>query len=222
MVATLARSLAQSWGQGALKPAAQPAAPEPVRINAPLFRRVVESLSTERRLVVLDLGPVRAEMVNLLTPFRCRLEIADLADGLAGLESMEGLEGPPDDELLRERAEALLPPPRPEPVDIVLCWDLLNYLQRPALTALMDQVAARMRSGGLVHALIAYSSPQMPARPNRFSPGADGGLRETATTGEQRKAPRYSAEDMRRCLRAFRSDGATLLKNGMQEQLFRA
>lgn len=217
-MALLARSFAPAAGQGPR----QPAAGNPVRVNAPLLRRLVESLSTERRSVVLDLGPVRPATVSLLTPFRCRLEIVSLADGLHELESTEGLEGPPDAGLLQERAEALLPPPRPEPVDIVLCWDLLNYLDRPALTALMDRVAARMRPGGLLHALIAYSSPRMPARPNEFSPHADGSLVEVTTTTELRNAPRYSAEDMRRCLRSFRSDGATLLKNGMQEQLFRA
>lgn len=217
-MALLARSLAPAAGQGPLKPALQDVA----RVNAPLFRKLVESLSTERRSVVLDLGPVRPATVALLTPFRCRLEIVSLADGLAALESTEGLEGPPDPGLLWQRVDALLPPPRPEPVDIVLCWDLLNYLGRPALTALMDRVAARMRPGGLLHALIAYSSPQMPEAPSQFSPHADGVLEEAMTTTRLRNSPRYSAEDMRRCLRGFRSDGGTLLKNGMQELLFRA
>ncbi len=221
-MALLARSTSSVAGRGPLAPAGQPAAKDAARVNAPLFRRLVESLSTEQRSVVLDLGPVRPATVSLLTPFRCRLEIVSLAEGLAALEDREGLDGPPDMDLLWQRAEALLPPPRPEPVDIVLCWDLLNYLDRPALTALMDRVGARMRPGGLLHALIAYSSPRMPARPGQFSPHADGGLEEVPTTAELRNSPRYSAEDMRRCLRGFRSDGATLLKNGMQELLFRA
>ncbi|MEZ5565171.1 MAG: hypothetical protein R3F24_06470 [Gammaproteobacteria bacterium] len=223
---TLARSLAQSMGYSRGRSpdhvASRPGPLEAARVNAPLFRRLVESLNTERRSVVLDLGPVRSETVALLTPFRCRLEIADLADSLAGLESTEGLEAPPDSALLRERADALLPPRNREPVDIVLCWDLLNYLQRPALTALMDSVAERMRPGALAHALIVYSDIRMPTRPNQYSPHGDGQLAEVATTSDQRNAPRYSPEDLRLCLRSFRSDGATLLKNGMQEFLFRA
>ena len=55
-----------------------------------------------------------------------------------------------------------------------MCWDLLNYLQRPALKALMARVAARSRPGTLVHALIAYSAPRMPARPDRYAALPDG------------------------------------------------
>jgi predicted TPR repeat methyltransferase len=195
--------------------AKSPAA-EPAPVNAPLFRRLVESLSAERRTVVLDLGPVRPETVALLTPFRCRLEVADLADGLVVLDQE------PDYSLLRAKAEALLPPARQEPTDIVLCWDLLNYLQRPALSALMECVAARMRPGAFAHMLIAYSGTTMPARPSQFAPLADGRFIETVTTEVQRSAPRYSPEDLRHCLRRFTSDGAMLLRNGMQEFLFRA
>jgi hypothetical protein len=154
--------------------------------------------------------------VALLAPFRCRLEIADLADGL------EALDQEPDPALLREKAESLLPPARAEPTDIVLCWDLLNYLQKPAVSALMSCVAARMRPGALAHALIVYSGTRMPARPSQFAPLPDGRLIETLTTEAQRNAPRYSPEDLQKCLRGFRVESAMLLKSGIQEFLFRA
>lgn len=198
-------------GRAAKLPAAEPAA-----VNAPLFRRLVDSLSEEKRSVVLDLGPVRSETVALLTPYRCRLDIADLADGL------EALNQEPDPALLRERVEALLPPPRQEPIDILLCWDLLNYLQRPAIVALMTALSGRMRPGAFAHLLIVYSGTTMPARPSRFAPLPDGRLIETPTTDTRRNAPRYSPEDLGKCLRGFRSESATLLRNGMQEFLFRA
>ncbi|MEO8444302.1 MAG: hypothetical protein ABI567_04770 [Gammaproteobacteria bacterium] len=196
--------------------AVKPPAAEPAPINAPLFRRLVESLSEERRAVVLDLGACRPETVALLTPFRCRLEIADLAEDLAGLDAE------PDFNLLRDRAEDLLPPARREPTDIILCWDLLNYLQRPALSALAERLSARMRPGAYLHALIAYSGTSMPARPSQFAPLPDGRLIETVVTDARRNAPRYSPEDLGKCMRGLRSESAMLLKNGMQEFLFRA
>jgi hypothetical protein len=195
--------------------AAKPLAAELAPVNAPLFRRLVESLSEERRSVLLDLGPARPELVALLTPFRCRLDIADVADGLADLDAE------PDPVLRRGKAEALLPPAGKEPADIVLCWDLLNYLQRPALSALMASVAERMRPGGFAHVLIVYSGTRMPARPSHFSPLSDGRLIETATTEAQRNAPRYSSDDLRQAMRGFTAESAMLLKNGMQEFLFR-
>jgi len=184
-------------------------------VNAPLFRRLVESLSDERRSVVLDLGSASPELVALLTPFRCRLEIADVADGLADLDAE------PDPVLLRDKVEALLPPAGNEPLDIVLCWDLLNYLQRPALSALMAAIGARMRPRAFAHVLIVYSATRMSRRPGNFSPLPDGRLIETATTEAQRDAPRYSSDDLRQTLRGFTAESVMLLKNGMQEFLFR-
>lgn len=195
---------------------ASPPTAEPVPLNAPLFRRLVESLSEERRSVILDLGLVRPSLVNLLTPFRCRLDIADIAGDLAGLDAET------DPLLLPEKAENLLPAPRNEPVDIVLCWDFLNYLKGPALGALMDRIAARMRPGAFAHALIVYSATRMPELPNGYAPLPDGRLIETISGGAQRNAPRYSSDDLRRYLRPYTSESVMLLKNGMQEYLFRA
>lgn len=191
-------------------------AADPAPVNAPLFRRLAESLRDDRRLVVLDLGPVRSETVALLTPFRCRLEIADLADGLPGLDAET------DFNALRDRAEDLLPAARREPVDVVLCWDTLNYLQRPALTALAERISARMRPGGHAHLLIHYSGTTMPARPSHWAGFPDGRLVEMPTTAARCASPRYSPEDLGKCLRGFRPDTAMLLRNGMQEFLFRA
>lgn len=195
--------------------AAKPLAAALAPVNAPLFRRLVESLSDEKRSVLLDLGPACPELVTLLTPFRCRLNIADVADGLADLDAE------PDPALLREKVEALLPPAGKEPLDIVLCWDLLNYLQRPALSALMASIAERMRPGAFAHVLIVYSATHMPQRPSSFSPMPDGRLIETVTTEAQRNAPRYSSDDLRQTMRGFTAESAMLLKNGMQEFLFR-
>lgn len=189
---------------------------EPAPVNAPLFRRLAESLRDDRRLVVLDLGAARSETVALLTPFRCRLEIADLADGLPALDAETEFNA------LRDRAEDLLPPARREPVDIVLCWDTLNYLQRPALTALAERLAARMRPGGFAHLLITYSGTTMPAAPSHWAAFADGRLVELPTAEARRPAPRYTPEDLGKCLRGFRPESAMLLRNGMQEFLFQA
>ena len=165
--------------------------------------------------MILDLGPARTETVALFTQFRCRLEFADLADELGNLDAE------PDPAVLREKAEALLPERRQEPVDIVLCWDLLNYLQRPALTALMERIAARSRPGTSAHVLIVYSGTRMPAKPNRYAPLADGHLIELPTTTTDRAAPRYSPEDLRQWMRAYSVDSSMLLRNGMQEFLLR-
>lgn len=184
-------------------------------VSAPLFRRLVESFDPERRAVVLDLGLARAETVALFSPFRCRLDVADLA------EELDQIAAESDPALLPALVERLLPPRRNEPTDLVLCWDLLNYLSRPALTALMDNLASRARPGTRVHFMLVYSGTRMPERPNYYAPRPDGTLLTIPVTRSEREAPRYSAEDLSRCLRGYVVESSVLMRNGMQECLYR-
>jgi len=187
----------------------------PVRFNAPLFHALIDRLETGSRCVVLDLGRARTQTVSLFSRYRCRLDVADLVDGLDSFSS------DPDPVRLQAQVEALLPTPHAESADAVLCWDVLNYLDRPALAALMSRVAVRCRPGALVHALIVYSATHMPARPGHFVPQEDHSLLDIALDRHVRAAPRYSPRDLTDALPAFTLERAMLLSNGMQEMLFR-
>ncbi len=184
-------------------------------LNAPLFAALIERLDEEQRYVVLDLGAARTETVAVFSRFRCRLDIAGLA------ENLDDLNNEAEPELLRVKAEAALPKPREEAPDVILCWDLLNYLNRPALTTLMASVAERGRPGTLVHALIVYSSKHMTREPGNFVPVDAQRLVKLNRGPEDREAPRYSPEDLARCLPAYTVERGRLLRNGMQEFLFR-
>lgn len=183
--------------------------------NAPLFRSLLEKLKNRERRVVLDLGAARAQTVALFSQFRCRLEIADVAGGLEALNVVT------EPKRLHHAAEALLPRRRAEPADIVFCWDILNYLERPAMQAIMSSVAARAKRGTLIHALIVYSETHMTAQPGCYVPQDDYSLLNVAAGPENRPAPRYSPEDLSLCLPDYAIDRVMLLGNGMQEFLFR-
>jgi len=184
-------------------------------LNAPLFHTLVGRLDDEQRHVVLDLGPPQAGTVALFGRFRCRLDIGDFA---ANLDAVRAVTEPQE---LPETIAGLLPPARREHADIILCWDLFNYLERPALKALMDCVAEHGQAGTLVHALVVYSAKMMPVLPNRYVPVDDHSLRIVANTQEMQPAPRYSPEDLGLCMPAYSLERAMLLRNGMQEFLFR-
>jgi hypothetical protein len=183
-------------------------------LNAPLFRSLVERMQEGERAVVLDLGPAQPATISLFSHFRCRLDIADIAEGLDAFSNEH------DPAILRDKAETLLPPRRDEPTDLVLCWDLLNYLSRDALKVLMTCVAERGRPGMVAHALVAYSAPRMPAAPNRYAPTEDYSLRVLPTTDKERDSPRYTPELLSQCMPLYRRERAMLLRNGMQEFLF--
>jgi hypothetical protein len=187
----------------------------PAPQTAPLFRGLLEGMQDGARRVVLDLGPVRPATVALLGRYRCRLDIADIGEGLDAVSAAT------DAETLRTVFRQLLPRPRREPTAIVLCWDLLNYLERPAIRILMDELYFRLAPDARVHALIAYAAPRMPARPMRIAPASDLSLRFTPVTADEKTSPRYSPDDLARCMPTYTQERATLLRNGMQEFLFR-
>jgi hypothetical protein len=185
-------------------------------LNAPLFASLIERLqASDERCIVLDLGAARTETLALFGQLRARLDIVDLGESL---DQFNGVEEP---EMLRERAERLLPPRRAEAAHVVLCWDLLNYLERPALAAVMTAVADRARRGAFAHALIAYSSSRMPLAPGCYVPLDAQRLVNVAPSRAERDSPRYSPEDLANCMHGYTVERARLLRNGMQEFLFR-
>jgi hypothetical protein len=197
--------------QGATRGGAQP----DDSLSAPLFHSLVDRLGDGGRFVLLDLASARPATVRLLSQFRCRYEVAELADAIDALNAEQ------DPRRLRSLAEAALPARRQESTDIVLCWDLLNYLNRPALTAVMECIAARGRPGTLVHAFVYYAARQMPERPSSFLPLDENRLEIVPQNVPLRAAPRYSPEDLATCMPRYSVDRARLLRNGMQEFLFR-
>jgi hypothetical protein len=186
----------------------------PEGLSAPLFHSLIQRLQSGGRWVVFDLGAAHTATLRVLGQFRCRVEIVDLADGL------DSLNGEIDARRIRQRAEALLPR-KGEPADIVLCWDLINYLNQPALNAVMEGIALRCKRGALAHGLVYYSAKAMPERPSTFLPLDDQRIVQHMQPGRERPAPRYSPEDLARCMPRYSVERGRLLRNGMQEFLFR-
>jgi hypothetical protein len=176
---------------------------------------LIQRLHSGGRWIVLDLGAVRSATIRELGKFRCRLEFVELADGL------DLLNGETDPRRMRQQADALLPARRGELTDVVLCWDLLNYLNQPALTAVMECIALRCKRGALAHGLVYYSAKAMPERPSTFVPLDDQHILQQVTPGRERPAPRYSPEDLARCMPRYSVERGRLLRNGMQEFLFK-
>jgi hypothetical protein len=198
-----------------LRPVGKGLAAGPEALNAPLFHSLIQRLEGGGRWIVLDLGAARSDTIRTFGRFRCRLDVVDLADGLSTLRDET------DPRVLRQRVEALLPRRGVEATDIVLCWDLINYLSAPALSAVMEGIAVRCKSGALAHGLVYYSTRTMPQQPGSFVPLDDLRLINKGAPGPERPAPRYSPEDLARCMPRYTVERGRLLRNGMQEFLFR-
>ena len=187
-------------------------------LKAPLFKLLVDELDESSRHVALDLGAVSTQMLSLLGGYRCCVEVADVVRN-GGLTQLNA------DQAQSERlaaAELLLPRHGVgDPVDLVYCWDLLNYLKPEAISALMAAIRARAQPHGRAHALIVYSERTMPDRPGRWVPAETGVLVDQAAASPVMiPAPRYSPELLVR-VGGVTIEHARLLANGMQEFVLR-
>ena len=190
----------------------------PEAFHAPLFHDVVANLDDTKRYVVLDLGAASTATLALLGRSRCRVEIVDLVH-FAGIKKLNSAE---PGESLASTADAMLPRPQSgDAFDVVLCWDLPNYLTLSAMSALMDAIKRRARPGAVAHFLIFYAHREMPEHPGRIVPAANGELVDLRAPGDATlPAPRYSPEQIGDAMGHFQIDRARLLSNGMQEFVF--
>lgn len=194
---------------------------KPDLLKAPLFGQLIDQLSAERRWVVLDLGTSSTALLELLADSRSRVEVADLY-GSGAIDDLNAALQDDDTAILPRIAEQALPAHAPDaPVDVVLCWDLFNYIEPGAISALTEVIEQRARPGTLAHGLVVYSETDMPAEPGRFRPAPDSRLLDTRTVTGVVPAPRYTPEALSRMMGRFTIERAMLLGNGMQEFLFR-
>jgi hypothetical protein len=187
--------------------------------KAPLLDRILANPNdAERRNVVLDLGAVSQTMLDRLSSSRpCRIEIADLYH-FGGLQAIEQIASSEEQDI--DSIGQLLPRANNEPLDLIFCWDLPNYLSLRALTLLIDFLSRRAAPGCRVHMLVAYSKREMTETPGRYFPGPDGNLVQSLASVELTQAPRYSPEDIGTALGNFRYERGVLLANGMQEFVY--
>jgi len=190
----------------------------PAVVRAPLFQDLVTRLDDARRHVVLDLGAASTEMLALLSRARCRVEIADFTH-FGGIDMLNKAE--PGPALVAAAESWIREQPKDDPIDLILCWDLPNYLSLDALSALMTAIGRRARPDAIAHALIFYADREMRDRPGRFIPTAGGELKDYGAPGTAIAAPRYSPDDLRNNMGPFEIDRGRLLRNGMQEYQFR-
>lgn len=182
-----------------------------------------------RRLHVIDLGPALGENISFLAEsFPCSVEVVDL---FASLPAMAGTD--PEGSISR----AL--PVDGEPADLVLAWDVLNYLSKEQFRAAGRRLAQRCRPGATLFAMIV-TAPVMHHRPGSYAlqwAKAEGGRGGTGAgqplessiellyrhegNDGRRAAPRYRAAEVDAMLPGFSVRRSMLLRHGIQEFLLR-
>ena len=182
---------------------------DPVVHGSPGLRKILSALASETAARILDLGPAVPSNISTLSDFAGHIRVADAADELCAPIAED------DDWTATSRAAALLPAETGE-FDLVLAWDILNYLRKDVSEAVVDRLRQRCQPGARIFALI-HEGPTMPAVPQVFEIREGDRLAYRASTLEQLASPKLTPAEVERRLGGFRIEASFVLQHGIRE-----
>jgi hypothetical protein len=170
-------------------------------------------MQADRKYRILDLGPALGTNVDFWSQFLCRLTIEDFY-----CSYKERTSSGPDDSKERIFAE-LLPFNDETRFDIILAWDLFNYLNLEELEAFARHLSRQCSRGSLLFVLIS-SAAIIPAEPTIFSIVDRERMTYITRRGETRPCPRYQSRELSKLLPQFEISSSFLLRHGVREYVF--
>ena len=199
--------------------ASQPAEAAAPRADDPVFstkalRKFLGTLSAKDSPVLMDLAPVVSGNLNF---FGDHLGFKVLIEDVYGEVERHAKAGTLADlpQVCATRfahADAS--------VDGILCWDLMDYLDRPAAQALADQLTRMLRPEGALLAFFGTAQPR-DAHYTRYIIQDDVNLRYRAYPATRGRQASFANRDIIRLFDRLRVSDSFLLQNNLREILFR-
>ena len=127
----------------------------PSRVLAPFLA----GLAAKQRPVLLDLGPVVGSNVTFFgEEVGCKIFVEDLSADIDRHVNEGTIHNLPA--FFEERF-----PQEPDTVDGILCWDIFDYMERPAAERLAGQLMRLLRPEGFLLAFFGTADPRSSPNP---------------------------------------------------------
>ncbi len=167
-------------------------------------------------LRVLDLGPAHNDNLEFFSRYGAELTVADLYNGFMAQKLATG----GNEEVRKARAFSdLLDYGSGTQFDLVLSWDILNYLSPEEQLTLMGSIEPYCMPGTAFLAFIC-SHKEMPPSPSVYAIQDETTIQFEAPDGRTRPSPRYLEGDLVKQLYALTVENRYQLRNGMLEYVF--
>ena len=197
-------------------------APEPTLPEAEVhssvgFNIAYNQIRDLRRLSVLDLGTAHASNLEFLSR-RARslhIDIEDLYETLSSFDFFDPRESRSYDAVYGY----LLPYGEETRFDLILGWDLFNYLEELELAALIRHLDRFCHPGTLLFCMIS-TNRYIPEKPIRFQIVDSERLRYEYLSSLLRSSPQYHRADLNRMMPHFGLFSSFRLRNGFKEYVF--
>jgi hypothetical protein len=183
--------------------------------KSPALNVVLGDIQQDRRYEILDLGSAVGQNVDFFGQFSCRLHIEDLYDTLSSFDFLS----PEDGFSYQAVFSYLMPYPRKLRFDLILAWDILNYLEREECRQLIVHLGHFCQKGTILFGLIS-TRRHIPDTPHLFRLGGTEKLVYERRSTVVRDCPRYEKTDLDVLIPGFRVCNSFLLRNGYKEYVF--
>ena len=181
------------------------------------LRKFLTSLTSRESPVLLDLGPVVGGNVNFFgEQLGCKIFVEDIyadIDRHVREGKLEALA-----EFFKKRF-----PQADSSFDGVLCWDVMDYLDRASAQELAAQMMRVLRPDGALLAFFATTSPREP-RENRYTKYIivdEVNLKHRSYAAARGRGTSLLNRDIIRMFSGLRVSDSFLLQNNLREILFR-
>ena len=180
------------------------------------LKKFLTTLGAHPQPTLLDIGPVVGQNVTFFgEQLGCKFQVEELSKDI--------------DRHTREDKLAELPAflqkrfSQPdESFHGILCWDLFDYLDKPAAQALAQQMSRLLRSGGVLFALFNATLEPPPTKAyTRFVVVDDSTIQHRPYPGARAKQRPLQNRDLLRMFEPLRVTDQFLLKTNTREMLFR-
>lgn len=179
------------------------------------LREGVGHLRSPGRKTILDLGRPSGDNVRFFSELNCRLFISDFFDSLV----REGTAARQSRTAFTKACARLLEFPPGTCFDLVLLWDLLNYLDLTEVGILTEHLRSHCRPGTRMIALLSIYR-RIPDEPFQFFASDPARLRYELSTEARRDSPRHKEPDLLGAMTHFEVETCMLLRHGMREYCF--
>jgi len=188
--------------------------PEPVVHTSLGLQALCQGLQGVDTFDILELGPARSGNIEFWSRFNPSIYIADLRSSLPlPVLPSDDLEAPGPD------WNRLLGLPEGCSYDVILAWDLLNYLDLPAVSDLIRYLRGFCRPGTVLFTLV-FDQKQMPEEITVYRIVDESRLAYECSSVEMRACPRHQPRALAGVMNQFRTSNSFRLRNGVVEYLF--
>ena len=178
------------------------------------LRKFLTILSTKDGPTLLDLGPVVGSNITFFgEQLACKVLVQDVFVEVERHARMQQLEALP----------AFLSARFPQPdrsVDGILCWDVMDYLDRPAAQALANQMIRLLKPEGALLAFFGTAQPH-DAHYTRYVVVDETSMKCRPYPASRQRQSALVNREVIRLFERLRVSDSFLLQNNLREILFR-